>query len=512
MRKVLLVLLSTLALSLAPATVVIAAPPVPLPGAPGIGDPYFPGDGNGGYQVEHYDLRIGYTPATDALTGVATLRGRATQALSRFNLDLDGLTVDAVRVNGLPARWSRRGDELRVRPERALRKNRPFVVKVRYHGIPKFYDEGELGKNGVIPTDDGAIAVGQPHVADNWFPSNDHPLDKATYRIRITVPRAVQAISNGALRGLKTQRGLSTWTWVMNKPMASYLAIMAIGKFDVRSSRADGISFISAVDPALKEIPSVAADPNSPTIGVRAENALAAQPEVLRFLSGFLGRYPFGQAGGIVDNDPEIGYALENQTRPIYDKRFFTEGDPSITDDWVVVHELAHQWFGDSVALARWRDIWLNEGFATYTEWLWSEEKGRGTADEIFSEFATIAADDPFWQVKIGDPGAPNIFDAAVYYRGAMAVHALRKEIGDADFFRLLKNWTTKYAQGNATMRQFIDLAERTSGQELDPFFQIWLYMPGKPAGLEQTATGRSAEAKGLAQQMMARQHRFLRR
>ncbi len=511
MRKTAVTMLAALVVGLTPVTVAVAAPPVPLPGAPGIGDPYFPGDGNGGYDVEHYDLRIGYTPATDQLTGVATLRARATQALSRFNLDLDGLTVDAVQVNGARAQWSRNADELRIRPRQSLRKNRDFVVTVRYHGIPKFYDEGELGKNGVIPTTDGALAVGQPHVADNWYPSNDHPLDKATYRIQITAPRAVQAISNGALRGLSTKKGLTTWTWAMNKPMASYLAIMAIGHFDIRSSQAAGVSYLSAVDPALKTMPSIADDPTAPTIGARAEAALAAQPEVISFLSGVLGRYPFGQAGGIVDNDPEIGYALENQTRPVYDKRFFVGGDPS-TDDSVVVHELAHQWFGDSVALARWRDIWLNEGFATYMEWLWSEHQGRGTADENFAGWAGTPADDPFWQVRIGDPGPANIFDLAVYYRGAMTVHALRKQIGDDSFFRLLKQWNTRYRQGNATLRQFIDLAERTSGQNLDPFFRTWLFTPSKPPGIETPAAAKKVAATSERTRELISRHASLRR
>jgi aminopeptidase N len=506
MRKVVLVLLSALVLGLTPAAVAASAPPVPLPGAPGIGDPYYPTDGNGGYLVDHYDLRIGYTPATDVLTGVATIRARATQSLSRFNLDLDGLTVDSVRVNGAVARWTRNLDELRISPQEALRKNRGFVVTVRYHGVPKFYDEGELGKNGVIPTEDGAIAVGQPHVADNWFPVNDHPLDKATYRIQLTVPRDVQAISNGALLSLTTRQGRTTWTWVMNKPMASYLAIMAIGKFNLESDRVGGVSYITAIDPTLYDI-----ETQGTTIGDRAEAALGAQPEVVEFLSGILGRYPFREAGGIVDNDPEIGYALENQTRPIYDKRFFLSDDPS-TDDSVVVHELAHQWVGDSVALARWRDIWLNEGFATYMEWLWSEEKDRGTADEIFADFGTIPADDPLWQVRIGDPGAPNIFDFAVYFRGAMTVHALRNRIGDETFFALLKRWTTRYAHGNATTRQFIDLAERMSGQNLDPFFRVWLYTPTKPAELDSAAARTAAGSTGLAKQLMERHESLPRR
>ena len=503
MRKFVLVLIASLVLGLAPATVVAAAPPVPLPGAPGIGDPYFQTDGNGGYQVDHYRLRIAYDPPTDQLTGEATLRATATQALSRFNLDLDGLAVDSVRVDGQNARWTRAADELQIRPARALRKNRPFTVVVRYHGVPVPVVD-EFGESGFFHTNDGAVVVGQPHVADTWYPVNDHPLDKATYRIELTVPRALQAISNGALASISAPRaGKRTWTWVMNKPMASYLTTAAIGRFDVDSYRTGRVSYIDAVDSTLFDVTT----PSGGSAGDRAEAALAKQPAIIDFLETIFGRYPFGQAGGIVDNQ-DIGFALENQARPVYDYRFFTGATP-IDDDSVVVHELAHQWAGDSVSLARWRDIWLNEGFASYMEWLWSQEQGRGAADEIFAEYASTPATDDFWNLRIGNPGPDNIFDGAVYDRGAMTMHALRERIGDRAFFRLTQRWMTRYAYGNATTRQFVDLAERISGQNLDPFFRVWIYTPSKPAVLEEAPaaarTSASASVRDQVQRMRAR-------
>ncbi len=240
--------------------------------------------------------------------------------------------------------------------------------------------------------------------------------------------------------------------------------------------------------------------------GERAAAALKREPEILRFLSGYLGPYPFKQAGGIVDDDPDLAYALENQTRPIYSKDFFI-GNYVVDDSSVVVHELAHQWTGDSVSVARWQDIWLNEGFATYTEWLWSEHEGNGTAQQIFDAFAAQPADSFPWGVTIGDPGADDVFDGAVYYRGAMTLHALRTRIGDDAFFRLLRRWTAVHKGGNATIDQFQALAERISGQKLALFFRTWLYSPDKPAGLGGSSAGaRSAQAPAIDKQKIDKQ------
>jgi len=232
-----------------------------------------------------------------------------------------------------------------------------------------------------------------------------------------------------------------------------------------------------------------------PTLGEVARGALARQPEIIDFLSELFGPYPFSAAGGIVD-DAAIGFALENQTRPIYSLSFF--GDPVSGED-VVVHELAHQWVGDHLALEEWQHIWLNEGFATYTEWLWSEREGRGTAQEIFEGYASLPADDPFWSVAIGDPGPDALFDIAVYNRGAMTLHALRLEVGDADFFEILRRWTRSQAGGNVTTDEFILLAERVSGRDLDAFFQAWLFTPARPGGIEGAAAALAASEAATA-------------
>src|SRR5690349_12465086 len=365
------------------------------PGSAGAGDPYYPLDGNGGYDVKHYDLTIKYAPASDALAGVVKIRALATQRLSAFNLDLDGLTIRSVTVAGRPAKWSRDGTELTVTPRRPLRKGHLFDTRIVYDGVPKVIHDPDLGDGGAFTTDDGVVILGEPDVAQAWFPSNDHPSDKASFSIALTVPKDLQAISNGTPAGRSTAKGWTTWRWRQAEPMATYLAMAAIGRFDVTSYRRNGITFVDAIDPALP-----------PETYARAAKSFAREPEFLRFLSGYFGPYPFGAAGGVVDADGEWGYAMETQGRPIYTpQNFGTQED----GDSVVVHELAHQWYGDSVALDRWQDIWLNEGFASYAEWLWSEHEGRDTAQQIFEEQYATPADSSLWEAKVADPGAPNL-------------------------------------------------------------------------------------------------------
>jgi aminopeptidase N len=432
----------------------------PTPGAPGVGDPYFPLDGNGGYDVQDYRLDVAYEPATDVLTGTATLTARATQDLSAFNLDLRGMEVRSATVDGAAAQTARSGDELTITPAAPLALDTTFTTVVSYDGVPQTLDD-LFGQSGFFHTDDGALAVGQPDVAATWYPVNDHPSDPATYTVSATVPEGLSAISNGVLE----QQSGSTFTWRAAEPMASYLLGLAIGDFDVRAYEAGGLRYWDALDPDIPELDVATA-------------SLARQPEVVEFLAGVFGPYPFTEAGGIVDDVPQMGFALENQTRPIYSPAFF--GD-SVSGELVVVHELAHQWFGDSLHLQRWQDIWLNEGFATYAEWLWDERAGRGDTAQRFARETSRPADDPFWTVRIGDPGPDALFDEAVYVRGAMTVHALRTAIGDEAFARLLPAWTERAGRG-VTTAEFVALAEEVSGQQLDALFTTWLDTPAKPA------------------------------
>jgi aminopeptidase N len=485
-RSVILVLLSVV-LAAGPGTAqasTSAAQPTPgapgAPGAPGIGDPYYPLDGNGGYDVLRYDLDLTYTPATDLLVGVAMLAARATQDLSSFNLDFQGLTVRAVTVDGRAATWRRAGGELTVVPSRALRDDRRFAVTVVYDGVPQTLED-DFGFSGFFHTDDGALAVGQPDVAATWFPANDHPVDAARFDIRITVPAGVEAISNGTLVRSRTRDGASTWEWRAREPMATYLVVLAIGQFDLQQYQERAgqsqrpIRFLDAIDPDLFRAPG-----GGPSRGDTATAALALQPEILDVLSGFFGPYPFRDAGGIVDDDERLQFALETQTRPIYAPLFFDDAELA---EIVVVHELAHMWFGDAARLQAWQHIWLNEGFATYAEWLWLEQQGTTTAQEIFDDLLTRPATDPLWASRVGNPGpaVSDLFGEAVYVRGAMTLHALRLAIGDGDFFRLLQRWASTQSGGTVTTTEFITMAEQVSGQQLDALFQRWLFTPSRP-------------------------------
>jgi hypothetical protein len=601
---------------------------------------------------------------------VARISARATQGLTRFNLDLEGLHVHSVEVDGRRAAWSRSGGELTVTPRRVLPSGDRFLVEVRYGGVPRTLPDG----SGFIHTDDGALVIGEPQVAATWFPVNDHPIDKAAYSFHITAPKSRKVVANGELVGRRTAHGWTTWHWKAREPMAPYLATANVGEWWMRGYEHQGIEMWDAIDPDLFDpfaqartgeqlaisqstdfgyqrlsrrirVPaggatvsfwvtrnteqdwdhfvveahtvgqddwttlpdrnghtdrfpgaactfwqeihpflshyqSVAGDectprgttgawhsasgasdgyerwtvdlarfagsqvelslsvvtddlvpfpgvfvddisvstgegstsfeqdgnvrdgwtvPGAPagspgnavdwivgtpedepaTPGEIARGSLDRQGEIIDFLESRFGPYPFSAGGGIVDDLEGLGFALENQTRPIYARDFFTD---SISGDSVVVHEIAHQWYGDSLALERWRHIWLNEGFASYAEWLWSEREGLGTAQQLFDFwYGIFPPDDPFWQVRIGDPGRDALFDFAVYQRGAMTLHQLRLRIGDRAFFTVLRRWAQENEGGNVATPEFIALAEAVSGQELDGFFRRWLFTPGRP-------------------------------
>lgn len=457
----------------------------PTPGSAGIGDPYYPTDGNGGYDVARYRVTVRASQNARFVDGTAVIDARTTQALSRFNLDLNGLTVTSVVVNAEPARWSRTGRELVVTPRRPLARGAALAVVVRYHGRPGLIRTPDGFDNGWFRGQDGASAVGEPPSAMTWFPVNEHPLDKAMVDVTAVVPAGYVAVSNGLPAAPpRTRDGWTTWRWHSAHPMASYLVVLSIGRYRLHTWRtASGIPVIDAVDPALGRV----ADP-----------ALARQGEILDTLAAAFGPYPFEAAGAIVDQT-DTGFALETQTRPYYPGvAFYGGGDPGDTS--LLAHELAHQWFGDSVALTRWQDIWLNEGFATYAEWIWQEHLGLGTTAETFRSLLTGAfpdPDDPFWALDISDPKPPHLFDAPVYLRGAMVLQALRERVGDRAFFRILQTWARTLRDGHGTTAGFVCLAERISGQHLDGLFDAWLFGPGRPrtAALLGTASTGGATA-----------------
>ncbi|HET8618050.1 MAG TPA: M1 family metallopeptidase [Acidimicrobiales bacterium] len=459
-------------------------------GAPGAGDAYFPFAGNGGYDVRHYDLDLTYTPPDPApaplvgrLDGVATIDLVATQDLDRFNLDLRGMDVQSVTVDGRPASevappasgaevegaayWQVQDDEARVweltiQPRPKLKSGRAAQVVVTY-GAPTTRPvdiEGVL--YGWVTTRDGAMVVGEPEGSMTWYPVSDHQTDKASYSFEITVPEGKVAVANGMpAADPVTAGGWTTWFWDAPDQQASYLTTASVGDYELRTSETpDGLPIIDAVDDNL-----------TATNATITDASLALQADMIAFIEGAFGPYPFNSYGAIVDDD-SVGYALETQTRPVYSR---------VAREGTVVHELAHQWFGNAVSPERWADIWLNEGWATYVEWLWSEATGGDTAQDSFDAVMAIPADDEFWDLAIADPGPFGLFLGGVYDRGAATLHALRLEVGDEAFYAASQEWLVRYDDSTGTTEDFEAVFEEVSGQDLGTFFDVWVRTPTKP-------------------------------
>jgi len=432
-------------------------------GSPGAGDPFFPLAGNGGIDVTNYSLDLAYQPASHQLSGTATLQIHATQDLSRFDLDLRGFDVGTVTVNGVEASVARDGQELMITPSHAVRTGDAFTVVVPYAGQPQTVIDPDGSSEGWVYTSDGAAVVGEPQGSPAWYPANDTPRDKATFTVSMTVPSGLTAVGNGSLQSQTTVNGVTTFTWRESYPMAPYLATITLGRFDVTTGTTpSGIPTYIAVDPRQAS---------------SASAVLRKLPAMVSFLENLYGSYPFETVGAIVDDAPQLGYSLETQTKPVFD---------DAPDEVTLLHELSHMWFGDAVTLGSWPDIWLHEGFATWSEWIWTEQQGGKSAAQRFKQLANTPAQQTwFWNPPPGDPGdAQHLFDGTIYQRGAMTLEALRERIGDAQFTDLMRTWYAENRYGTVTTADFVALAERVSGQDLRQFFDEWLYQPGKPSSL----------------------------
>jgi aminopeptidase N len=426
-------------------------------GSAGIGDKYFPKLGNGGYDVKHYDVVMTITPATNTVDAEITIRLNARTALKSFDLDFVGPEISSLTLDGEEASFSRHGQELRISPPQNVGVG-AHEVTVDYSGTPPTVTDPDGSSEGWVATPDGSAALGEPKGTMAWLPCNNHPTDKATYRFELTVPNSHVAIANGKLVSQVSGVPNSTFTWRQTEPMASYLATVDTGVFNLEQTTYAGIPAWNAVDPTL------AADTN-----------LSPMEDILTFESDTFGKYPWAATGAIVDLNSILGYSLETQTRPYY---------PIPPDDILLTHELAHQWFGDSVSVHRWKNIWLNEGFATFAEWLWTEHNGGDTTKQTFDDYyATPKSEHTFWNPPPARPGSgAKLFDNTVYTRGGMTLEVLRERIGDADFFKLLKTWVKKHSGGDASTEQFIALAVKVSGEDVRGLLHKWLYKRGKPS------------------------------
>ena len=453
-----------------------AATAAPEPGAAGIGDDYFPIDGNGGIDVRHYAVHDRYRFGRGLLSGHTTLRVEATQDLSSFNLDLL-LPVRHVRVDGARVGFDvPRRHELTVFPAEALRVGERFRVRVSYAGRPGRYSYD--GESNWLADGHEVVAMNQPHMAPWWFPSNDHPEDKARMDISITVPAGKTVVANG-LPVHRDRRGrLTTHHWRADEPMATYLAMFAAGPFHVERTR---VATEQGGPVPVRLLVSERLSDARYRAGLRM---LRRTPALLRQLQDDLGDYPFSAAGGLVTSLP-VQFALENQTLPTY----FSVGSGDW--DWLVVHEQAHQWFGDSVAVQRWADIWLNEGAATFMEIRHGELNHKlDPAQWLRRQWEQRSEGAAFWDLEIADPGASRIFANAIYYRGGMTFQALRNRIGDDDFWGLLRQWVSDHEGGNGTTEQFEALAEQVSGEQLDGFFDAWIHSTTRPDNTDDNGLG----------------------
>ncbi len=426
------------------------------PGADGVGDRLYPQLGNGGYDVEHYDISLRFAPEENHISVRTVIEATATEDLRSFNLDLHGLTVESVTVDGADADFERVDSELIIMPEKSLVDGAGFAVAVDYSGVPEpIVDPGvPFVKLGWQAWEDGYFgAVSEPSGAMNWFPSNNHPSDKASYTMRITVPDGLTAAANGVLTEVTVNHDATrAFIWEMSDPMASYLTIVAVGDF-VRFRDDSGPVPIRNYFPAGLDADIV--------------SGFDVTQEIMTWLIDLIGPYPFAEYGVVVL--PGFPTALETQTLSV-----FGDGEP---DPLVIVHELVHQWFGNSVSPARWQDIWLNEGFATFFMALYLEEIEDHQGMEPFLSVAQADLPPP------GDIEVGELFGPSVYFRGALTLHALRADVGDDTFFDILRSYYQEHAHSVVTTDDFIAVAERVSGRDLGEFFDAWLYGEEMPVG-----------------------------
>lgn len=432
------------------------------PNPEGLGDPYFPRLGNGGYDVLHYTLDINVDMERNLLRSVATLDARASAPLPEFNLDFRGFDIEQVSVDDQPAQYNRSGVELTVIPATPIQPEQSFTVALEYSGTPQnSVEQGmRLGWNRY---ENGVYVASEPLGASSWYPVNDHPCDKAAYTFRITVPEPYVVAANGVLTGTQDNGSTTTYTWEENHPMASYLATVNIAQFEYQEQPGpDGMIVRNYFDRAIAS---------------QVEEVFNRQPDMIAFFNSIYGPYPFDEYGVVVV-DASFGFALETQTLSLFSSRGLSRADRE--NEQVVAHELAHQWFGNSVTLDNWKDIWLNEGFATYSQWLWLEhDRGRAAMEsQLEGWYESLARSE---HPPVGDPSSRDLFSMSVYFRGGLTLHALRLRVGDDTFFEILRAYADEYRYGNASTEDFIALAEERSDQNLDDFFQAWLYEDEMP-------------------------------
>lgn len=439
----------------------------PFAGSDGIGDPLFPHAGNGGYDVQHYSLSMDVDVANNLIDAVATIDLTATQDLSTFNLDLRGLTVETITVDGEPAEFSRDDTELTIIPSTSLNIGETYAVEIAYSGEPNDrFIIGDAYSSGwnVIGDGDGIFVASEPTGSASWYPVNDHPSDKATYSYFITVPMPFVVAANGVLEETIDNGDTTTYHWEARDPLASYLSMIAVEDFMITTET--GINGL----PIRNYIAPEAIDDFDADFGNTAA--------MIEFFETIFGPYPFETYGALVVS-AEFGFALETQTMSLFSAAAVVDDERDLES--TIAHELAHQWFGNSVSPAHWEDIWLNEGFATYASWLWIEHSGGEEAFNKLLEDNYTILETRNRGVRIGEPSVSSLFAYEVYLRGAWTLHDLRLTVGEETFFNIFRTYTERFHDSNASIDDFIAVAEEVSGQDLETFFAGWLYQSALP-------------------------------
>lgn len=425
------------------------------------GDAYVAQSGDANLSVDHYELELDYKVTTNRLSGTAVVRGHVRAATSALSFDLVGLRASRVRLDSgksVPFRQSDR--KLRVALGTPLAASDPFAVTIAYAGAPR-PRRSRWGTIGWEELEDGVITASQPTGAPTWFPCNDLPSDKATYRLTFTTDSAYTVVAGGAT-SRSTRGGKTTWIFDRDIPTATYLATVQIGRYVA----------------APLDFANVVGELHYPrALESRVQADFADLPEMMRVFEETFGPYPLPDYRVVVTED-ELEIPLEAQGVGIFGAN---HADGAGGSERLVAHELAHQWFGNSVGLAQWSDIWLNEGFACYAEWIWSEHSGGPAAHaEAVEHHRRLGALDQ--DVILGDPGPDLMFDDRIYKRGALTLHAVRLTVGDEPFFRLLRAWAERFRWATATTADFIALAEEVTGSPLTALFHAWLDAAPLPA------------------------------
>jgi aminopeptidase N len=427
-------------------------------------DPYLPANGNFGYRVSRYELDLEYKVAVNRLTGTATITAVTLAALRSFTLDLsDALSVSKVSLNDVrPQQFRSSTGKLHITLRDALPAGAAMTVVVRYGGNPRPV-RSLWGDVGFEELTEGALVAGQPNGAKSWFPCDDHPSAKASYRIRIAAESPYRVIANGELVSRRARAGMTTWTYDLPEPTSTYLVTLQIGVYERHRLAKNGVPIHAVLPHRLRD---------------NFDRDFADQPKMMKLFVKMFGPYPLAEGYSVVVTDDDLEIPLEAQGISIFGANH-CDGEGSA--ERLIAHELAHQWFGNSVTAKRWRHIWLHEGFACYAEWLWSEHSGGRSADEWARHYHQRLAGSP-QDLLLADPGPEDMFDDRVYKRGALTLHMLRQRIGNDNFFALLRDWTTRHRHGTVVTDDFTGLASNYAHDSLRSLWDAWLYSTDLPA------------------------------